>query len=338
MNERVFTSNRHRTFYLESGPADGPLLVFIHGWPDLSILWKRQIECFAGLGFRCVAPDMRGYGGSSVPPRREDYALEFAVEDMLELLDQLGAERAVWIGHDWGGPVVWSIASHHPERCHGVASLCVPYLAKGFSLANLNGLVDRKVYPEAEFPHGQWDYQAYYQTHFEEASRTFDANVAGMFTALFRRGRAENRGKPAVTSMITRSGGWFGGAGRAPDLPRDESMVTEEELARYIAAFSANGFSGPDSWYVNQERNLEYASRSKDGGVLSMPALFLHAAHDYVCETIDSPMAEPMRRDCRYLTEGVLYTGHWMPREQPERVNAAIAQWLVTRLPQLWPA
>ena len=72
---------------------------------------------------------MRGYGRSSVYRRHEDYALEHSVADMLELLDALGREKAVWVGHDWGSPVVWSLASHHPERCCGVANLCVPYLA-----------------------------------------------------------------------------------------------------------------------------------------------------------------------------------------------------------------
>jgi len=69
---------------------------------------------------------MRGYGRSSVYPRHEDHALEHAVTDMLELLDSLGRDRAIWVGHDWGSPVVWSIASHFPRRCLGVANLCVP--------------------------------------------------------------------------------------------------------------------------------------------------------------------------------------------------------------------
>jgi pimeloyl-ACP methyl ester carboxylesterase len=93
---------------------------------------------------------MRGYGRSSVYPRHEDYAIEQAVKDMLELLDKLGAERAIWVGHDWGSPVVWSLASHHPDRCIGVANLCVPYFAKGFTLKNFVSLVDRSVYPTSQ--------------------------------------------------------------------------------------------------------------------------------------------------------------------------------------------
>ncbi|GAC1574456.1 MAG: hypothetical protein NVS3B7_06360 [Candidatus Elarobacter sp.] len=68
-----------------------------------------------------------------------------------------------------------------------------------------------------------------------------------------------------------------------------------------------------------------------DGGVLRTPALFVHGAYDAICETVDSPMAQPMRRDCVDLTEHVLETGHWMPQEQPERVNAEIDAWLGAR-------
>ncbi len=90
---------------------------------------------------------MRGYGKSSVYPRHEDYALEHIVEDMLDLLAALGRDKAVWVGHDWGSPVVWSLASHHPDKCIGIASLCVPYFANGFAPENFLSLVDRTTLP-----------------------------------------------------------------------------------------------------------------------------------------------------------------------------------------------
>ena len=70
---------------------------------------------------------MRGYGGSSVPSATAAYGQREIVADMVELLDHLGRERAVWVGHDWGAPVVGNIASHHPDRCRAVAALSVPY-------------------------------------------------------------------------------------------------------------------------------------------------------------------------------------------------------------------
>ncbi len=169
ITEHTVRTERHDTFSLACGPQDGPLMIFVHGWPALSIMWRRQLEHFAGLGYRCVAPDMRGYGRSSAPQAREDYALEHIVADMVELLRALGAERAIWVGHDWGSPVVWSVAGHHPELCRAVVNLCVPYFAQGFAPATLIPLVDRNVYPEAKYPAGQWDYQLFYEQDFDGA-------------------------------------------------------------------------------------------------------------------------------------------------------------------------
>ena len=162
---------------------------------------------------------MRGYGRSSVYSRHEDYALEHSVADMLELLAALGREKAVWVGHDWGSPVVWSLASHHPDKCVGIANLCVPYFAKGFAPENFIPLVDRATYPEAEFPAGQWEYQLFYEESFDKARQGFEADVRATVKALFRKGRPENKGKPNRTAHVRKDGGWFGGAGKAPDLP-----------------------------------------------------------------------------------------------------------------------
>ena len=337
LTERIFASECHTTSYLESGPSDGPLMIFIHGWPQLSIMWRQQLECFARLGFRCVAPDMRGYGGSSGPSALSAYALEPITADMIELLTGLGAERAIWVGHDWGSPVVWSLAAHHADRCAGVASLCVPYLSNGFALPNLIPLVDRSVYPEAAYPWGQWDYQVYYERHFEAATATLESDIRATFKALIRAGDPRGKGRPARTAAITRDGGWFGGAGRAPDVPRDPRTLSEEDLETYVAAFERTGFRGADAWYMNHEANLRYAAAAPNGGTLRMPVLFVHAAYDYVCETIDSRLAEPMRGSCLDLTEQTLATGHWMPQEQPARLNATIARWLAARLPEGWP-
>ncbi len=95
---------------------------------------------------------MRGYGRSTVYSRIEDYALEPIVADMLELADRLGIDRAIWVGHDWGTGVVWNIASHHPERCYGVANLCVPYRTLEMGLDTLVSHIDRDIYPERGIP------------------------------------------------------------------------------------------------------------------------------------------------------------------------------------------
>jgi len=335
MTEHTLRSARHTTGYLACGAQSAPLLIFVHGWPELSLSWRHQLPAFAALGFRCIAPDMRGYGRSSTYPRHEDFALELIVDDMLELLASLDRNRAVWVGHDWGSPVVWSIASHHPQKTGGVASLCVPYLAAGFTLDTIVPLVDRSVYPQAEFPAGQWDYQFFYQESFDKACQGFEANVRNVVKALFRKGDPGAVGKPARTAAVRKAGGWFGG-GACPDVPRDADVITEQDLEAYTAALTRNGFFGPDSWYMNQKANGAYARASKNGGKLSMPVLFLHGAYDTTCETLHSQLAEPMRRDCADLTEAVVKSGHWMAQEQPVAVNAALARWLAAKLPDYW--
>ena len=329
--ERTLRTERHTTFYFEAGPPDGPLLIFVHGWPALSIMWRRQLEHFAALGYRCVAPDMRGYGGSGAPHDRAAYALEHIVHDMLELLHALGAQRAIWIGHDWGSAVVWALAAHHPELCRAVVSLCVPYFANGFAPSTVIPLVDRNVYPEAKYPAGQWDYQLFYEQDFDGARAAFEADLPATFKALYRAGSAKDKGRPSPTARITRDGGWFGGTGRAPDVPRDPAVLSEHELAEYVAAFGRTGFFGANAWYTNNDRNLDYAAHAHDGGVLRLPVLFMHAAYDTVCETVDSRLAEPMRRDCTDLTERIVDAGHWLPREKPDEVNAAVEAWLAAR-------
>jgi hypothetical protein len=124
--EHIAKTQRHKSFYLACGTPQATAIIFLHGWPELSISWRHQLPVFAAVGFRALAPDLRGYGRSSIYGHHSDYALEEIVADMMELLDAIGAEKAIWVGHDWGSPVVWSIAQHHPHRCHGVASLCVP--------------------------------------------------------------------------------------------------------------------------------------------------------------------------------------------------------------------
>src|ERR1700739_2471750 len=90
VTEHFAKTDRHASFYLASGPEAGPLIIFVHGWPELSHSWRHQLRCFAALGFRCVAPDMRGYGRSSHYDTHADYALEHSVDYMLKLLAHLG--------------------------------------------------------------------------------------------------------------------------------------------------------------------------------------------------------------------------------------------------------
>ena len=340
MHDTTFESHyaqttRHTTHYLAAGPEDGPLLIFIHGWPELSLSWRHQLAVFGGLGFRAVAPDMRGYGRSSVYASHADYAQEQVVRDMLELLGELGRERAVWIGHDWGSPTAWNLARLHPERSHGVANLCVPYFTLENGLDSVLPLINRSIYPVEAYPVGQWDYMRFYEENFERATQVFDADPYAVVRLLFRKGNPEDAGKPAFTSTVRGQGGWFGPLDAAPEMPIDEDVVSEAELRVYADALERNSFFGPDSYYMNHAANAAWVAGKPEQ--LSMPVLFLGARYDYVCETVDSDFAEPMRARCENLTEHVIDSGHWMAQEQPAAVNAALARWLATALGELWP-
>ena len=122
----------------------------------------------------------------------------------------------------------------------------------------------------------------------------------------------------------------------ASDFPIDPDVLTEQDLHQFASALQRNGFFGPDSWYVNGARNIEYAQRSLNSGRLEMPVLFLHARYDYTCETVNSRLAQPMREYCQQLEEKTIACGHWMAQEKPAEVNAALAQWLARGFPGLW--
>jgi pimeloyl-ACP methyl ester carboxylesterase len=98
---RTFSTPRHTTHYLECGTADGPRMMFLHGWPELSLIWRAQMDAFAADGWHCVAPDLRGYGGSSIPATNDAYTNEQVVADIVELHDHLGGKPSIWVGHDW---------------------------------------------------------------------------------------------------------------------------------------------------------------------------------------------------------------------------------------------
>ena len=331
-----FSNDRHTTSYLAAGAEDGPVAICLHGWPELSISWRNQLPVLAGLGFRVVAPDMRGYGESSVYEQHEDYQLQEAVQDMLDLLAHLGGEQALWIGHDWGSPVVWSIANHHPEKCLGVANLCVPYATLDRGLNAAIELVDRDIYPIEEFPAGQWEYMLHYEEDFVGATKPMDANPRTFCQAIFRAGNPEGQGQPAITARVRKDGGWMGGLSEAPEIPRDDKVISEDELNQYVNSLKRNGFFAANSWYMNHRANAAYAQSAVNGGQLSMPVLFLHGRYDYTCETVVSDAARPMRELCTSLSEEIVDSGHWMAQEKPFAVNRALTRWLVRELPDLW--
>lgn len=327
ITEQQTVSQRHCTHYRACGPEDGPLVIMTHGWPELSISWRHQLSFLGSLGYRAIAPDMRGYGGSTVYGNKSDYTQSEIVRDMIELIDSLDREKAVWIGHDWGSPVSWNVALHHPERVAAVASLCVPYGFSGHP-RDMEYSINRTVYPAAEFPAGQWDYMLYYYENFDDARREMEQNPEAVVRLLFRKGDPNGKGQPTATAFTRKKGGWFADfGGIVPEAPIDEDVVSEQDIAVYAKHLKENGFFGPNAWYVNGDANQAYTATKTDR-TLSMPVLFVHATYDFVCDTTTTGFADPMREYCPNLTERRLDCGHWMAQEKPAELNAILQQWL----------
>lgn len=336
IKENYVPLRRGGLFYLSSGPDDGPLIIFLHGWPELAISWRHQLSTFGRLGFRAIAIDMPGFGRSMQFDRFEDYALENLVGDLVEFIGTLGRERAIWIGHDMGSPVAWSVASHHPEICDGVGNLCVPYRTVEKGVDALIALIDRNIYSEEEHPAGHWDYMLHYEEDFDGAVSFFDRNTRSFLKAMFSRADPSLAGQPLITAGVRARGGWFADESILEEATMDEAVIDPQSLSKYVATFTRTGFRGPCSHYMNHALNANYTDRAVNGGRLDMPVLFIRAEYDHWCECIDNPFAEEMRQLCADLTSVSIATSHWAAQEHPLEVNAALTHWLATKTTS-WP-
>jgi pimeloyl-ACP methyl ester carboxylesterase len=328
LSAKTFRSARHTTPYWEAGPAEGPLLIFLHGWPGIGLMWHAQIEAFAAEGWHCIAPDMRGYGGASAPAAAADYALREIVADMIELHDHLGARPAVWVGHDWGSPVAGALAAHHAARVRGVVLMSVPYFPTGFALPNLVPLIDRALYPADAYPDGQWDYYRFYLTHFEQAVTDSDADIAATLASIYRPGNPASAGKVSPSALLTRNGGRFGAARRALPTPPDPALWPSADFDALVTAFRVTGFRSANSWYLNDSANIAYATSAPDAGRLRQPVLYINGDRDPICDINRSRLGEPMHAACAELAVTSLPSGHWLPLERKAESVQAIRAWL----------
>ena len=126
MEEVTLETNSLRFRALAAGPREGPLVLLLHGFPELSRSWRHQLPALAERGYRAVAPDLRGYGGSD---KRGPYDLRTLSDDVVALVRTLGRERTVLVGHDWGGAIAWMTAHYHPSVVGRLVVLNCPHPA-----------------------------------------------------------------------------------------------------------------------------------------------------------------------------------------------------------------
>src|SRR5271154_7282481 len=120
--------NGIRMGFYEAGPtSDRTPFVLCHGWPEIAFTWRRQIRALSEAGYRAIAPDQRGFGASDCPVATEDYSIEHLTGDLVGLLDHLKIDKAIFVGHDWGGFVIWQMPMRHPVRVAGVVGVNTPH-------------------------------------------------------------------------------------------------------------------------------------------------------------------------------------------------------------------
>ena len=328
---RTLKTQRNTTHYLEAGPRSGPLMIFLHGWPEMGLVWRAQLEAFAADGWHCVAPDLRGFGRSSAATDIHAYTMELIVQDMVELHDHLGGQPALWVGHDWGCVVAGSLVAHHPARSRGVVFVSLAYQPAGHALATVVPLVDRAIYSVEQYPDGQWDYYRYYTTHFESAVADLDADKAASLASIFRAGDPASVGKVSPQALVTEKGGRFGAAHRAPAAEPDPSLWPDADFDELVRSFEQNGFRPSCAWYMNDEAALAYARTAPNGGRIEQPVLFVNGDFDQICTIFGNKQGDPMRAACPDLTIVSLSSGHWLPLERKAELVFVMRDWLVRK-------
>lgn len=333
-----YDEGRKQIAYLKSGPGTGPLIIFVHGWPGIALTWKPQLELFASLGFLVIAPDMPGYGRSTANKTITDYSLESIVHGLLALLAETKRKSAVWISHDWGAGVLSALVATHPEVCHAAVWMTVPYGTLEYGLQHTVQYVNREMYPEEQYPYGQWDYQAYYEESFEKANAWYEKQIPTLIKTFFRKSSPSVLGKLAHTATVRRGSGLLHGEGTLPETSLDGTILSEEIFEELVSAMESTSFFPADSYYMNHERNREYVlTQRKNDGILTMPCLFIQAKFDTVCDTVNSRLLEPMTQLCKNFSFANIDAGHWVALEKPAETNAILVKWLLQEVGDYWP-
>jgi pimeloyl-ACP methyl ester carboxylesterase len=298
---------------IEAGERGAPVVVLAHGFPELGYSWRHQIPALADAGYHVLAPDQRGYGGSSRPEAIEAYNIHDLTADIVGLLDDVGAERAAWIGHDWGAIMVWNAALLHPDRVAAVAALSVPPLPRPKKPPTQ---AFRQVFGENFF----------YILYFQEpgvADAELDRDPARFMHRMMGGLRA-----PADpgTGMRMLAPGPEGFVERLPEPDGLPDWITQDELDHYISEFSRTGFTGALNWYRNFDRNWE-TTPQLDGAMITVPCLFLGGAADPVLNFTRSDRA-PQVISGPYQHVMLDGAGHWLQQERPDEVNATLLEFL----------
>jgi pimeloyl-ACP methyl ester carboxylesterase len=313
--------NGIRMGYYDAGPkSDTPPLVLCHGWPELAFSWRHQIKALSEAGIRVIAPDQRGYGATDRPEAVEDYDMEHLTGDLVGLLDHLEIGKAIFVGHDWGGFVVWQMPLRHLDRVAGVVGVNTPHW-------------DRMPADPIELFRQRFGDEMYivqFQDPGREPDRIFGSRVEQTFDAFMRKPVARPPGTPEEQPIA--------GVGASARLnlafpqmianydakhdPRTPILSAEEKKV-FVDTFTKTGFTGGINWYRNFSRDWQ-RSAGLDHTV-RVPSLMIMAENDAVLPPSAAEGMERLVPDLeKYLVRD---SGHWTQQEKPDEVSAKLIEW-----------
>ena len=299
--------------------GSGPLVLFCHGWPESWYSWRHQLAALAAAGYRAVAPDMRGYGGTEAPPNVEQYTLLHLVGDMVELVRALGVKQAVIVGHDWGAPVAWTSAMLRPDIFRAVAGMSVPFTPPG-KIDLLSALQSQGI-------------TTFYMQYFQApgvAEAELEVDVEASLRRIYFSGSGD--GPQRATFGVLEPGQGVLGNSVDPLVAPGQlpAWLPREDLAYYTAEFRRAGFRGGLNGYRNLRRSWELLMPWR-GCVLHQPTLFIAGERDNVlgfpvskAQLAAYPRTLPGLRGCHILPGA----GHWIQRERAAEVNRLLLAFL----------
>ena len=288
MRTRYVVANGIRLFCLEAGPPDGPLVLLLHGFPEIAYSWRHQLGPIGAAGFHVVAPDLPGFGRSDKPD--VTYDCEWINGTLIGLVDALGHDRVVIAGHDWGGLLAWIMARQYPERIAGVIGLNTPDLP-------------RPPVPPIQLLRSRARERPYYLEQFQ------DRGVAEWVFSWG--GRA---GDTFVDVM-------FGGPATVV-----ADAFPPEVLDVYKRAFSAEGsLTPPLEYYRNMDRNWELTAPIADRKI-EVPCLMIGAEGDRVLKPALADGMEARVPNLEKVV--IADCGHWTQQERPRETTDAMLAYL----------
>jgi pimeloyl-ACP methyl ester carboxylesterase len=295
--------------------GDGPAVILVHGFPEIAFSWRHQMPALAAAGYRVIAPDMRGYGGSGKPRHVSDYTIQKLCGDLTGLMDALALDKPVIIGHDWGALVTWQMALLEPARMAGLVALNIPF----FKRPPINPITYMRYKLGKDF------YIVNFQNS-DEADRRFAEDPRRFIDVMMRRRlidrsrtkqKRSKRRPLSLLEMLDRQD------------PGGEILLSPDELNVYAEAFSRSGFTGPINWYRNFAQNWK-STKGVDQTV-RVPSLFVGASDDAIVSRRQIEDMKPCVADLE--VQIIEDCGHWTQQEKPGQLNDILVDWLSRKYP-----